>query len=1068
MLRTLENILNKSTSDFSLKKGERLVRNGLVEEVKAGEAFGAYSIDGKISSEYGNSTYTTKVVVDLGNEGIRVTYCSCMDYEKHYLRGNRKYLCKHLIATLVRNNQVIKERVKEERENKKSRLDKLGSLLLQELEEEKSPKEKVNLEISITRSRGYKFDNIDVEFKIGQHKMYVLKNIEAFLNALESGDDIAYGKEFVYTPLNSYFSKEDEKLVEFIKEYINIGYRVNEGSYARNTLVSGKVIRIVNTSFASLLKSLVGRTINFKIDNDEFKSEVIEGDVPVSLLLGEDDNGVYLESFEKLPVRVTDVGDVYLYEGDLYVISKRQQKSLNTIYSYLEESKRISFNKEDSAKVFNYVMPELQVASKKFQVEESLQKKIVKEKPIFNIYFDKMNGIIFCDVKIIYGQEEINLFRYNNSHKHIIRDIEKEEELINELEKFQFYKSSKYFIFNGNDDDMYYFLVRGAEILQSFGELYYSESFKNYNIRKTPSIKAAIKEKDRGFLEVNFHVEGVGEEETNKLLLAIKENKRFFKLKDESFLDLEQDEFKELFTLIEGISGEDNDLGTNLNVPKNKAFYLQEALDNSRLLPYSGEEVLKDITNKLQELASQDYTLPEELKGTLREYQITGFKWLKTLSYLGFGGVLADEMGLGKTLQTIAFILSEENKSTLIVTPTSLIYNWENEFKKFAPSLKVAIIHGAKKERLELIEKSRNYDVILTTYGTLRNDIELYKGMKFDYCIIDEGQNIKNPLAQNTETVKEVNAGVKFALSGTPIENSLMELWSIFDFVMPGYLYSRKVFQNKFISGSNIELLKSLIRPFILRRLKKDVMKELPDKIEKKFYVDLVQNQKKVYKIIADEAKNDFANMDPRDSRIAVLAALTKLRQICLEPSIVVEDYNGGSGKVDVALEILEGYIESGDKVLLFSQFTSLLKIMANYLDKAGIGYYYLDGSTKASERINLVNKFNEGEDKKIFLISLKAGGSGLNLTSANVVIHFDPWWNPAIEDQASDRAHRIGQKKVVEVIKLIAKGTIEEKVVELQEEKKELISKVVDGEYTDGGYIAKISTEDLMSLITS
>ena len=425
-------------------------------------------------------------------------------------------------------------------------------------------------------------------------------------------------------------------------------------------------------------------------------------------------------------------------------------------------------------------------------------------------------------------------------------------------------------------------------------------------------------------------------------------------------------------------------------------------------------------------------------------------------------------MGLGKTLQTITFLLSEKGKKSVIVTPTSLIYNWKSEFEKFAPNLNIKIIHGNKEERIFTKEYINEYDVLLTTYGTLRNDYNLYEDINFDYCIIDEAQNIKNSLSQSSEVVKKLNAKVKFALTGTPIENNLMELWSLFDYIMPGYLYSKKKFQDKFIKNEKgIIELKKYIKPFILRRLKNDVMSELPDKIEKRYVVEMTKEQKKVYKTYIDDIKNKMKEKDLTKDKITIFSYLTKLRQLALDPGILVDGYIGGSGKIDVTVDLINEFINNNHKILLFSQFTSVLDNIKTIFDAEGIEYFYLDGSTKASERVSLVNEFNNSNKVKVFLISLKAGGTGLNLTSADVVIHFDPWWNPAIEDQATDRAHRFGQKNVVEVIKLISKGSIEEKIIKLQESKKEIINEIMNGNYTNGGFLSSLDADEIKELFS-
>ncbi|MCU9812619.1 DEAD/DEAH box helicase [Paraclostridium sp. AKS81] len=464
-----------------------------------------------------------------------------------------------------------------------------------------------------------------------------------------------------------------------------------------------------------------------------------------------------------------------------------------------------------------------------------------------------------------------------------------------------------------------------------------------------------------------------------------------------------------------------------------------------------------------------DVLVPKELNASLREYQIQGFKWFKTLSHLQFGGILADEMGLGKTIQTIAFLLSQKNKKSIVVAPTSLIYNWKNEFETFAPNLNILVLHGSKSERKEMLKNIDENDVILTTYTILKNDFSELENIEFDYCIIDEAQNIKNPYSQNSEAVKQVKASVRFALTGTPIENNLLELWSIFDFIMPGYLYSKNKFQEKFLKTTdNIVELKKQIQPFMLRRLKKEVLSQLPDKIETNFFVEMTEDQKKVYKTYVDDIKEKMKDADFNKDKITILSYLTTLRQLCLDPSIKIDNYNGESGKINVLNEIVSENIENNHKILIFSQFTSVLKNIGKELENENINYFYLDGQTNPKQRVELVDEFNKSEDVRVFLISLKAGGTGLNLTSADVVIHFDPWWNPAIESQATDRAHRYGQKNVVEVIKLISKGSIEENIIKLQEDKKELIQKIISEDLKNESFIKLLSKEELINLITN
>ncbi len=500
------------------------------------------------------------------------------------------------------------------------------------------------------------------------------------------------------------------------------------------------------------------------------------------------------------------------------------------------------------------------------------------------------------------------------------------------------------------------------------------------------------------------------------------------------------------------------------------------------------ENVPQEIVGKLLNKEFKRKLVPRALNAELRPYQKEGFKWINEITDLGFGGVLADDMGLGKTLQIIAFLLSQKKSKSIVVVPTSVIYNWMDEFEKFAPSIKIGLVHGSKSKRDKVLrdfkrglgikveeenlkEKSyEKYDVLLTTYGTLKNDEKAYENLSFDYCIIDEAQNIKNPAAQATLSVKNIKSRCNIALTGTPIENNLMELWSIFDFVMPGYLFTKDRFRERFIlDESNLSELKSLITPFILRRLKEDVLSELPEKLEKKYLVEMKGKQKQLYSFYVKAIKNQLnenksSEKSGRD-KINLFSYLTKLREICLDPSLVVPDYTGGSSKLTVVKEIVKDASESGKKILLFSQFTSVLQKIEEDFKKEDISYLYLDGGTSAKDRVERVKKFNEDSNIKVFLISLKAGGVGLNLTSASMVIHFDPWWNPAVEDQATDRAHRFGQENKVEVIKLVAKDTIEEKIVLMQEDKRELIQSLMDGKTMDGKGLKRLTEEEISKL---
>lgn len=803
------------------------------------------------------------------------------------------------------------------------------------------------------------------------------------------------------------------------------------------------------------------RKIKFNYDGFEFEAAVLEQDLPLTFTLKIRAEYFVLTTHKQFPVPLNDKNDVYLFNWQLYLPSKDQ------VEKYIHLCKKLKINGEilypKKIEIYNKLFPFLSSISHNINISEEVN--VFAEnyvRPEFHIY--ELLDNIYCDIKVIYGNEKMDILRVEKGKDIVIRNYKKEYKILMELEKYGFIKKNETLLFVGGDEELFNILSKSEKSLHSLGNVTFGQGFKHRKIFDFTSIEAKVEEKDAHY-EFSYGISDIDNSHLNSVLEAFNQNKKCYKTENNNFLDFQDDGVKNFLQLIEVFNGNEKIETGLIQIEKSKALYLNEKIKNSKLGFIKGTEVLKNIENTLLDINNMDIVVPSNLKATLRFYQIQGFKWLKNLSILGFGGILADEMGLGKTIEVIAFLLSEENKKTIIINPTSLIYNWKAEIEKFAPSVKVAIVHGDRAERLKLIENFKDYDVILTTYGTLRMDIQQYEDIIFDYCIIDEAQNIKNYLAQNTKVIKEVKAKVRFALTGTPMENNLTELWSIFDFIMPDYLYSKEVFEGKFVSTKErgLEELKLLIKPFLLRRTKKEVMKELPDKIEKKFIVEMTGAQKDVYKSYIKAVREKIKNNS--DGKIEVFSYLTRLRQICLDPSLVIEEYKGGSGKLKVATELIEKHIASQGKVLLFSQFTSALKKIGENLKGKGVDYLYLDGKTISKDRIKLVEEFNSSEDTKVFLISLKAGGTGLNLTSANLVIHFDPWWNPAVEDQATDRAHRIGQRNVVEVIKLVAKGSIEEKIIQLQENKKGLIESVITGELTNSDVLRRLTKEELLEL---
>ena len=573
-----------------------------------------------------------------------------------------------------------------------------------------------------------------------------------------------------------------------------------------------------------------------------------------------------------------------------------------------------------------------------------------------------------------------------------------------------------------------------------------------------PSISLTINQSRNGYMGLDLEIEGIDKNEYRRVFNAYKEKKKLYRISNGGYLNLQNKDLIDSFRLIDSLSIYfDFD---NMKIPNNKAMYLENFIEDLDFV--DGKKYASNIAKRYKMVSNKSYEVPSNLNAKLRDYQIQGYNYLKTLASYEFGGILADEMGLGKTIQTITFLLSNENKKYIVITPTALVYNWKSEIEKFAPSLNVGLAHGNKANRESIIKNYMDYDIILTTYNTYKNDQEEYEKIFFDYCIIDEAQNIKNPDSLIAKSIKKVNAKVKFALTGTPIENNLIELWSIFDFVMPGYLYTKETFKRIFVNEyANIPELKKMIQPFILRRSKADVIEELPKKIEHKYYVELEKEHKRAYNGFVKLVKSKLE--ENKDDNLAIFSYLTKLRQLALAPELMVKNYRGKNSKIDLLMNLINDNRDR--KILIFSQFTKVLQLIGQTLSENNISYSYLDGKTKAEQRVNLVDEFNNNEDKKIFLISLKAGGVGLNLTSASMVIHFDPWWNPSVENQATDRAHRIGQKNVVDVVKLISKSTVEENVIALQEEKKDLIDSVMDKDLENSKFLRNLSKDELIDL---
>ncbi|MBW6409525.1 DEAD/DEAH box helicase [Clostridium weizhouense] len=1075
---------NKSISGRNRLKAENILKNDLIKDINVNVDKHMIDIVSSVISESLFSEYSCKIEIDSKTKEVIGTYCSCLDFEKKEFSKDN-YCCKHLVASFyyllnkIDNDEELTKKFifLEDTNNKDGEIfssstnkgqDTLALLL-------DSNKEKVKFEVTLNRNSWS--SKLQAEFKIGlknqSNKMYILKDINQFLTYMYNKMPIKYGKEFIFDIRNQNLSFEDRRLIKFL-------YRINEmeglqSSFRRSQdkLISGKTLTIPDILVKPFLEIIKNHRICL---GDGFfcriiDSEILYEDIPIPFSLLEKNNNIILEAPNGMPEALTQNEDVFLYGTSIYIPSVEQCERLTPYLKVFNATSGITFNKSDEKRILKELIPSIQQLTNGLILSKSIKNKVIIAPVTFKFYFDKERENVYLTLKVSYAGHEFNYFE-EFKDKVIYRDAQKEKEVYGLIKRLGFEEINNKFIFFKDDDDIFKFFRYEVEKLQDYGEVFYSERFKGIKKISKSDFKGEIRKGKYDYFNFEFVLGDISKEETSNILRSFRDNLKYYKLENGELLDLEEQNLKEALTLLDNLLLEETLNNNFIEVNKNRAVYLEQYLDDKDLRFITGRDELKELKGRLRNIKNKAFQPPFGLQAKLREYQRDGYNWFRTLDYLGFGGILGDEMGLGKTLQAITFLLSKPNSYSLIVAPTSLVYNWFNEFKKFAPSMKVCIVNGNKEDRESLIKSYNDYDVIITTYNLLKRDLDLYT-MEFSYCILDEAQNIKNPSSQSAKAVKMINANGRFALTGTPIENSLMELWSIFDFIMPGYLFNEKRFTTRYYRRLEeekeiLEELNRLVKPFILRRYKKNVIKELPDKIEKRLLIPLSDEQKLVYKTYSDYAKELISKKveddEFKNSKIEILSYITKLRQICLDPSIVMENYSGGSGKIEALIELLDQSIGEGHKILVFSQFTSVLKNIANILKQNNILFSYLDGSVSSINRMKMVEEFNEGENS-VFLVSLKAGGTGLNLTSADIVIHFDPWWNPAVEDQATDRAHRIGQQNTVEVIKLISQGTIEEKIVELQDVKRELIDKILSDDLSVGSLISTLKEEDILSL---
>lgn len=931
---------------------------------------------------------------------------------------------------------------------------------------------------------------LKVEFKIGNKQLTKINNLPDFFERMLNREKYKYNNVLEFIHEENAFEEQSRPLLKFLLKYAEIIKYANDVNnnyayYGRNFNVNNVVLS--NTGLDELFEILKGKTVEFETKTGERKIQFIDEPIDIKFILEKSDESTYC---------LTPNIDVYGYDifygknYSYFLIDNKMHKCLpkveNRNLELLEVYKKnytqsIVFNENNLRNFFAIVVPKIK---DNFEIKNIDKEQIEKYMPkdlYVKIYLDyNEKGYIIADVKFCYGNVEFNPIK--NVNLEITRNAIQENEVLDTFVQTGFMlDSANARLVLANDEKIYNFLSKEIEDYMKKFEVLVAEDFKKKDIKKI-KIKSIGVKIENNLLDINLEDFKFNIYEIKDIINKYKLRKKFYRLKDGTYISLEKNSSLDfLENLTDNIEMEDENVEENsIKLPIYRALYLEKIFKNMPNTNIQKNEYYKNMISQIEDRQIDLSTkIPPKLNAELRTYQKIGYKWLRTLEQYKMGGILADDMGLGKTIQLLAVILSyvQKNKGnvkpSIIICPSSLALNWYNEIQKFTPTLKALVISDDYLERKRKIETINNYQIVITSYDSLKRDIDLYTQYNFKYIVADEAQYIKNNNTKNSKAVKLINAETKFALTGTPIENSLSELWSIFDFIMPGYLYKYKKFKElyeipiiKNQDEEKMNKLKKQIEPFILRRTKSEVLTELPDKTVTILSNEMKEEQYSIYMSYMAQARDEIMyQIDMKGfekSQIKILSLLMRLRQICCHPKLFLSEYTGESSKLNQCIEIIQDAVLGGHKILLFSSYTSMFEIIEEQLKKLEINYLKLTGQTKVGERIKLVDEFNTNKDIKVFLISLKAGGTGLNLTGADMVIHYDPWWNLSAENQATDRTYRIGQRKNVQVYKLITKNSIEEKIYELQQKKAKLIDNMLS---TDATFISKLSKDDIMAL---
>ncbi len=1087
MLQTSE--IHRLTYDESYRNGLRDYQEGAVENLQIEwpeeREYGNALVKGEVAGR-GEMKYPAQVLVSNEDE-ILDFRCDCSVGELNW------GMCRHCaaLAHAYRNAQKMREIVSHtdplglRRETTKE----LSQLLYQysmrnRMNQAGGVDGEIRLEFSFQPDR----NEMLMDCRIGSKRMYVVKNLVKLVRDVEEMREVRYGANLCFVHDLTAFEPESRELFSLLQRAVISRFPDYQNSYYEMSS-NYRYLLLKGESLEYFLEHFLGKTIRLEEQDIPVRDE----NPTLSVGLKETLGGAEL-STEPMGVYTGSQHTYIRKEGVLWRCSRDFVENVLPVWRIIWKKqktgrgkKALFLSREDYGSFCRNVLPAIRDFVRIDSGTLDLAAYVPPD-PEYGIYMGMPEDLLVeASVQVSYGEAVYDLLADPGttvSERDLVQEaavrklfgkyFEKREDITARRADGLPADASRWYAVG--EEALFHLIDEGLPEMKRTAELFVDDTIRRMAVRNTPKVSMGVGIAG-DLLDLTVETEGLDAEDLSGVLAGYRRKRKYYRLKNGDFLRLADDGMETLYELSEGLQLGGKELSSgHVTLPSYRALYLDGMLRDGGGIQSVRSADYRRLVRNLREYTDGDYEVPENLSTHLRRYQRDGFRWLCTLYEYGFGGILADDMGLGKTVQILAQQLHArqggEKKSTLIVAPASLLYNWESEAGRFTPSLSVQVIAGTAEERREQIAGAEAFDLNITSYDLLKRDVKQYEEKSFDTCIIDEAQYIKNAGTQAARAVKRVRAAHRFALTGTPVENRLSDLWSIFDFLMPGYLFAYSRFREelevpvvKDQDEAASRRLNKLVTPFLLRRKKMDVLKDLPEKLVETVYVRMTEEQERIYRAHLENIRRSVMEKDAGElarGKIEILAELTRLRQLCCTPGLIYENYGGGSGKIDACLELMKNATEAGHRILVFSQFTSLLERMEQEWSKTGETSLYLSGKDSKQHRRDMVDAFQKGEIP-VFFISLKAGGTGLNLTAADIVIHLDPWWNRAAEDQATDRAHRIGQKHVVNVIKLVAKDSIEEKILKLQDKKAALADAVTEGE---GVADITLDREQLMEIL--